>query len=108
MNDKFLTLLGFAAKAGRLSFGMDACTAAIKANKTKLALVCSDISAKSRKEIAYFCDKYNAEHICLGDYDIQAVTTAVGRKCGILSVNDSSFADAIKKALAQGGIANDK
>lgn len=103
MTDKFLTLLGFAAKAGRLSYGMDMAVTAMRSKKAKLVLVCSDISPKSQKEVAYHAEKYNTEHICLGDYDKEAVSGAVGRICGIVSVNDSSFAGAVKSALAKGG-----
>ncbi len=103
MTDKLLTLLGFAAKAGRLSYGMNACIGSVRSKKAKLVLVCGDISDKSKKEIAYHCTKFSAEMKILGDYDTHAVTAAVGRKCGILSVNDSSFADAISAAASQGG-----
>lgn len=100
--DKLLTLLGFASKAGKISYGMNATVTSVKTKKARLVLVCGDISPKSKKEVAFYCDKYNAEHICLGDLDIQAMTTAVGKKCGILSVNDSSFADGLKKAIGSG------
>lgn len=102
LTDKLLTLLGFAAKAGKLSYGMDASVASVRAGKAKLVIVSGEISAKSRKEVTFYCTKYNAEVIILGDYDIQAVSGAVGRKCGITAVNDSSFAKALKVA-AQGG-----
>ncbi len=103
MNNKFLTLLGFAAKAGKLFYGMNAAVSSVYSNKAVLVLVCCDISDKSKKEIAYHCSKFNAEVIILGDYDIQAVSNAVGRKCGIISIADSSFAKAMKNALTQGG-----
>ena len=37
-----------------------------------------------------------------------AVSDAVGRRCGILSVNDSGFAGALLKAYVEGGNANDE
>lgn len=107
MNNKILTLLGFAAKAGKLSFGFEAAVSAVKTGKSRLVLTASDISAKSRKEINFFADKGNIKHITLEGIDIKAVSDAVGRKCGIISVNDSGFADACT-AHMQGGIANDK
>lgn len=106
MNNKLLTLLGFASKAGRLSFGMDSATAALKAKKSKLILICGDISDKSRKEIIFQSEKYNIKSVLL-EFDMQTVSAAVGRSCGILSVNDSKFAEAVTSAI-QGGIANDK
>ena len=43
------------------------------------------------------------EIMSLKDIDIETMSKAVGRKCGIISVNDKSFAEAIK-----GGYANDQ
>ncbi len=103
MNNKILTLLGFAAKAGRLSFGMDMSLASVKAGKSFLIVCAYDVSDKSKKEISFHTLKKEVPLIVLTDIDIQTVSKAVGRKCGIISVNDKSFADAIK-----GGYANDQ
>ena len=103
LNNKVLTLLGFASKAGKLSFGMDMATAAIKAKKSFLVVVAFDISEKSKKEIAFHTNNKNIPFIVLTDTDIGALSKAVGKKCGIISVNDKSFAEAIK-----GGYANDQ
>ncbi|MBQ2135642.1 MAG: ribosomal L7Ae/L30e/S12e/Gadd45 family protein [Clostridia bacterium] len=102
MNNKVLTLLGFAAKAVKLSYGMSAVKYAIISGKARLVLTASDISPKSRKEIAYFCEKENVKYITLDNINMGTVSAAVGRKCGIISVNDSGFADSI------GGNANDQ
>ncbi len=101
--NKILTLLGFASKAGKLSFGMDKSKEAIKKKTSCLVISASDISEKSQKEIRFFTSNNNIPLISLTDINIEAVSNAVGRKCGILSVNDKSFADAIR-----GGYANDQ
>ncbi len=101
LNDKFLTLLGFAAKAGKLSFGMNACVSAVYSKKSQLVLVCRDISEKSKKEIAFHCSKNSIGIRILDDYDIQTLSGAVGRKCGMISINDGSFAEAVNNT--QGG-----
>ncbi|MBQ3547762.1 MAG: ribosomal L7Ae/L30e/S12e/Gadd45 family protein [Clostridia bacterium] len=103
MNNKILTLLGFASKAGKLSFGMDMSLASIKAGKSFLIVCAGDVSAKSKKEINFHTLNKNVPFIVLTDENIDTVGKAVGRKCGIISVNDKSFADAIK-----GGYANDQ
>lgn len=103
MNSKILTLLGFAAKAGKLSFGMEAVKTAVKTGRSRLVIVAEDISEKSRKEIRFFTQNKEIEILFLKDISIQTVSAAVGRKCGIISVNDNGFADALK-----GGNANDK
>ncbi|MBR7132372.1 MAG: ribosomal L7Ae/L30e/S12e/Gadd45 family protein [Clostridia bacterium] len=98
MNDKILTLLGFAAKAGKLSYGFDTTVTAIKKGKSGLVLTACDISEKSKKEIEFFATQRTVPYIVLKDTDIEALSKAVGRKCGIVSVNDSGFADACRKA----------
>ncbi len=103
VNNKLLTLLGFAAKAGKLSYGMDMSQLAVKTGKSFLVVCAFDVSEKSKKEISFHTNNKNVPFIVLDDVNIETVGKAVGRKCGILSVNDESFAEAIK-----GGYANDQ
>jgi len=95
LTNKILTLLGFASKAGKLSCGMDASVEAVKKGKSRLCLVANDVSPKSLKEINFFAMKNNVRVVILDDCNIDTLSAAIGRKCGILSVNDSSFADGI-------------
>ena len=106
MTDKLLPLLGFAAKAGRLSYGMNACIGSVRSKKAKLVLVCGDISDKSKKEVAFITHNKNLGRVTLEDVTIEELSAAVGRKCGIISVCDNGFAQAILKLL--GGYANDQ
>lgn len=92
-----LSLLGFASKAGKLSFGTHATTFAIESNKAKLVLAASDISEKSVKELKFKADKQNIEVLNLSGIDTAALSKRIGKNCGIVAVNDSGFADAIKK-----------
>ncbi len=108
MNNKLLSLLGFAAKAGSLGYGFEATVAALKASKAYLVLVAEDISPKSRKEVKFFAEKEAVKNITLEGITIKCISDAVGRKCGIISVNDKGFADACEKALIEGGFANDQ
>lgn len=108
MNNKTLTLLGFAAKAGKLSFGMDAAAKSLKSGKAFLAVAAEDISEKSQKETAFFAGKNQVDFLVLKGFDIKTVSDAVGRRCGIVTINDSGFADAFLKAYAEGGNAYDE
>ncbi len=94
MNNKILTLLGFAAKAGRLSYGLETCKASIKDKKAFLVITAKDVSDKTRKEAEFFAGKANIRNITLTDIDIFTLSNAVGRKCGVIAVNDGGFADA--------------
>ena len=97
MKNKILTLMGFASKAGKLSYGFDATLLSIKSKKSKLVVMSDEISEKSRKEMQFYSQKYNIDFILLEGMDIQTVSEAVGRKCGIISVNEKGFAQAILK-----------
>ena len=76
----------------------------INRGKAKLIIVASDVSGKSQKEIKFFSSNKDIKVITLESITIETVSEAVGRKCGIISVNDSGFADAI----SIGGYANDQ
>ena len=106
--DKVLTLLGFASKAGKLSYGFDAVRTSLSQKKSKLLLLANDVSPKSKKEILFFGDKFSVEVIDLETIDMQTLTHAVGRKCGILSVNGQSFAQGLVAAINAGRNLNDK
>ena len=96
--NKILSLLGFAAKAGKLAYGFEATVSALKAGKSELIVIAEDISEKSRKEAVFFAGKAEVRHIILEGVTIKDVSDAVGRKCGIISVNDKGFAEALLKA----------
>jgi len=97
--NKIISLLGFAAKAGKLAYGFEATVSSLKSKKSALIVIAEDISLKSRKEAVFFADKVNVQHIILEGATIKDISDAVGRKCGIISVNDKGFADALQKAL---------
>ena len=95
MNNKILTLLGFASKAGKLSFGFATSKEMILKNKSRLIVISSDISEKSRKEMRFIAEKNGINTIILDDTEQLKLSNAVGHSCGIVSVNDSSFASAV-------------
>ena len=107
-NSKVTALLGFAAKAGKLSYGMDAAQKTLKGGKARLVTAACDVSPNSRKEAAFFANKGSVEFLTLEGLDIKTLSAAVGRRCGILTINDSGFANAILKAYTRGGNANDE
>ena len=95
-SEKILSLLGFASRAGKLSFGTHATTFAIQSKKAKLVLAAEDISEKSVKELRFQATKQNIEVLNLSGIDTATLSKRVGKNCGIVAVNDSGFADAIK------------
>lgn len=99
MIDKALNLIQFAAKAGRLSYGTHATEWAIESKKAKLVCAANDISAKSVKELNFKASKTGIEVRVLENTDSEELSQALGKKCGIIAVNDESFSKAILENL---------
>ena len=107
MTDKALNLLQFAAKAGKLSYGTHATEWSIEKAKAKLVCVANDISEKTVKELKFKASKTGVKVFVLENTDTEAVSKALGKRCGIVSVNDDSFSKAIIEKLELGGTAQD-
>lgn len=108
MTEKVLSLLGFAAKAGKLSYGFDAVKTALLRKMSKLVLIAGDVSPKSKKEILFFAEKSGTNVTVLDECDMQTLSHSVGRKCGIISVNDISFSQGLLSVINAGRNLNDK
>lgn len=96
-NNQILTLLGFAAKAGKLSFGTHATEWAITVGKAKVVVIAEDISKKTVKEIRFEADKKNIPVFVTNGIGSDELSHRVGKNCGIVAVCDSGFADTIEK-----------
>lgn len=96
MNDPVLTLLGFSRKAGKLIAGTAKVQDSIKGGKAKLVLICSDISAKTEKELRFFSEKKNIPVIRM-IFGSEEVSHAAAINAGVLSVIDEGFAAEIQK-----------
>ena len=112
MSEGALTLIQFAAKAGKLSYGSHATEWSIDRGKARLVVVANDISQKSLKEFRFKAEKKEIPVILLNQTDSARLSRAIGKRCGIIAVNDGPFAKAITERNAQnkadlGGTAHD-
>ena len=99
MTEKTLTLLGFASKAGKLNYGFDSTLTAVKQGKAKIVLCAYDLSPKSLKEITFFADKNSILVLTLKEIDIDTLSKAIGRKCGMIAVKETGFAESLKEEI---------
>lgn len=97
MNSKILTLLGFASKAGKLSYGMAETLVSLKKGISGMVMAAADTSDKSKKELIFHAQKCSTESFIFTDLTAEDLGKAVGRACTVVSVNDKGFADAIYK-----------
>lgn len=98
MNNKFLNFLGLCRKANKLSLGFDMVIDSINKKKSSLILVAKDFSTNSLKKVENLAFVNNITLIKI-NYDMSDIQLAVGKKCGVVSINDFGFAKQIKKLL---------
>ncbi|MBQ3929180.1 MAG: ribosomal L7Ae/L30e/S12e/Gadd45 family protein [Clostridia bacterium] len=91
MNDKLLSFLGIARRAGRLSLGCDAATEAMQGGKSKLLLLASDLSERTARNMKHTAEQTRTQTIVL-DRTMEQLGGSVGKMTGIISVNDEGFA----------------
>ncbi len=97
-NVQALNLLGMARRAGKLQAGTERCESAVKSGKASLAVTCADLSAKSKKEISFLCDKHSVA-IIHADFTISELSGAIGTKAGLVAVCDQGFAKRLKSLI---------
>ncbi len=98
MNDKVLSLLGLARRAGRLTLGFDPVVDSVKSGQSRLVLITSDISPKTKKELEFSLRESGAQIHSI-PFDVKALGNAVGKAAKIISVNDEGFARSVMKLL---------
>lgn len=94
-DNRILSLLGLARKAGKLTVGFAASKEACLKGKACFAVVASDISEKSEKEIKYFSG--GKIPVVRVPYTITEVSAAIGIKAGIVAVCDGGFAASLER-----------
>ena len=97
-NNKVLSLLGLATKAGKVASGEFSTEKSVKTGKGFLVLVADDASQNTRKKFQNMCDFYEVPIYFI------AKKEELGRFCGkefraSLAVQDENFAKAMLKEL---------
>ena len=101
--EKLLNLLGLAKKAGRIALGHDAVLEAVKKKKAALILLAADASARLEQEMERECAfAHLAAEIVRTEVTMEDIGRALPRKAGVISVNDPSFAQAMKTIIEEG------
>ena len=99
-NDKVLSMIGLARRAGKISGGAQMCEKAIKSGRSRLVIIARDISENGRKSITDACKFRSVKYIEYADK--YSLAQAVGAESArtVISVNDDSFADAVLQKYA--------
>ena len=91
MNNKLLSFLGLAKRAGQLSIGFDSVSDTIKSGKAELVLFSSDISNNSEEKVRRLTDIYNIKTIKI-NASMNEIGNSIKKISGTIAVKDKNFA----------------
>lgn len=99
---KYISMLGMARRAGKLSMGHDMAEKAIKGKKATLILFASDTSQRLYDEFSVTIDRYSKglPSIRISE-TIDEIHFALGYKAGVITVDDSNFSKRIIELINQ-------
>lgn len=102
MSQAFLTLLGFAQKAGKLVAGEDTVHLALKKRKVKLLIVAGDASNNTKDRATQWKASFGIE--LLETLDKETLSQAIGKSNrALIGVTDQGFATQLLKAAEKTG-----
>ncbi|MCH5186152.1 MAG: ribosomal L7Ae/L30e/S12e/Gadd45 family protein [Oscillospiraceae bacterium] len=96
--DRVLSMIGLAKRAGAASIGESMCSSAIKSGRSGLVIIACDASDNTKKSIKNSCEYYNVKYVEYSD------KSGIGGICGLnsvaaVSVNDDNFVKGITEKL---------
>ena len=85
-----LNNLGLCRKAGRLTIGFDAVLDTVKAKKVYGVILACDVSAKTEKEIAYYCGKFG---VCIKkvEFTMDDASRILNKRVGVYGVDENFY-----------------
>ena len=98
--DKILGTIGLCIRAGKLVHGFDAVMAEIKDNAGKVSgvLTASDLSEKTKKEVAFHCEKAGVGVTEIPE-TLDELKQATGKRTGVFAVLDDGLYGSIIKNI---------
>ena len=95
MEEKLLSLLGIARRAGKAALGFDTAADSMRSGKCRLLLLASDLSERTKRSINNAAQNAQVRTIVL-NIPMETLGAAVGKLTGIVAVNDKGFAEKMK------------
>ncbi|WP_110250372.1 YlxQ family RNA-binding protein [Streptohalobacillus salinus] len=97
---KYLSMLGLAMRARRLSLGEDQIIKDIKRNEAKLVLIAEDTGYQTHKKLTDKCKFYEVDYKIICDRD--SLSIAIGKSGRVaVAVLDEGFAKKIASLIDQ-------
>ena len=86
--NKLLSLLGIARRAGRLSLGNDP------------ALVANDLSKRTLKGVCFAAEEAHIDVLTMNE-TMDEIGAALGKRTGVIAVNDAGFANKMRTMCSE-------
>ena len=101
INSKICGLLGLARRAGKLSFGTEACKKDIEKNKIKLIIIAKDSAERTKMNFKNICKEKNIPIFEI--LNIEEISNSIGQNNkAIIGIKDINFSNEIIKIINGG------
>ena len=101
INSKICGLLGLARRAGKLSFGTEACKQDIEKNKIKLIIIAKDSAERTKMNFKNICKEKNIPIFEI--LNIEEISNSIGQNNkAIIGIKDINFSNEIIKIIKEG------
>lgn len=97
-NEPLKNLLGLARKAGKLEPGGVAAREAVRHRRAKLVLLSADLSRRTAETVGMEAENAGVRVSAL-PFGMDETEAAIGKKAGVIAVNDEGFARALLKLM---------
>ena len=96
--NKLLNFLGLCKKAGKLSLGFDAVVKSMEEKKSSLVLITKDFGINSLKKSQKKAELFSVKFLVINQ-TMDDIYKTLGKRCGIISINDIDFSNGIKRLV---------
>jgi ribosomal protein L7Ae-like RNA K-turn-binding protein len=97
---KFLTMLGFAMKSGKIITGDDTCEMFMKKRKIKLLIVADDASENTKDKFRFLTKQNEVQLIEISTKE--ELSQAIGKyNRAVIGITDRKFANSLLKLIEQ-------
>lgn len=98
-NDKLLSFLGLARRAGKVQMGHDPVLESLRSGHARLVLLASDLSSHTSGGLIRTAEEEGVPVLTL-PYTLDEMGAAVGKRTGAVAVEDAGFAKKLKTLCA--------